>query len=68
MKAPPGATETGASAGMGGPTTLILLILVLGATVYLWRMRYMRRKTFYVVCALVVVLIIADGIAIYNSG
>jgi hypothetical protein len=67
MKAP-SPVESGGSAGIGGPTTLILLVLMLGATVYLWRMRYMRRKTFYVVFVLIVLLIIADGTSIYTSG
>jgi uncharacterized protein YqgC (DUF456 family) len=66
MKAPR-AIDSEGSAGLGSPVTLILLILILGAVIYLWRMRYIRRKTFYVVFLIVILLIFADGISIYNS-
>ena len=33
--------------GLGAPTAVVILVLLFGATVYLWRARYIRPVTGY---------------------
>ena len=68
MRAAPMASDSGGSFSLASPTLLVILILMLGATIYLWRNRYLRRKTAYVVMAILVVAAIATGISLNISG
>lgn len=53
----PRVTEAGAnSASLAIPAIVVILVLVLGATIYLWRAGYIRRKTAY---ATMLVLVVA---------
>jgi hypothetical protein len=53
----PRVTEGGAnSASLAIPAIVVILVLVLGATIYLWRAGYIRRKTAY---ATMLVLVVA---------
>ena len=45
--------------GLGPPTAVVVLVLLFGATVYLWRARYIRPVTAYALMVLYVVAIIA---------
>ena len=42
-------------AGLGGPAMIVLLVLMLGATIYLWQARYLRRSSAYLIIAVLVV-------------
>ena len=45
--------------GLGAPTAVVVLVLLFGATVYLWRARYIRPVTAYALMAIYVLAIIA---------
>jgi len=52
--------------GLGAPTAVVVLVLLFGATVYLWRARYIRPVTAYVLMAVYVVAIVAVGFWSYR--
>lgn len=47
---------------------IVILVLMLGAIVYLWRARYLRRRTAYVLMAILVLLLIGAGLSTHHSG
>ncbi len=56
IKAPKGGGDAGAtSASLASPAIVVVLVLLLGATIYLWRARYIRRNTAYVTMAVLVI-------------
>lgn len=68
MRIPRGSSGGGgAPAGFGGPVIVVLLVLMLGGTIYLWRQRYMRRRTAYVTITILVAGLIYSGITLYTS-
>ena len=62
-KGPASATDT---ASLGAPTVVVILVLMLGATIYLWRARYIRRTTAYSLMAILVVAIAVIGAWTYS--
>jgi hypothetical protein len=64
MKAPAQAAASG-SAGLALPTVVVVLVLLLGATIFLWRARYMRRKTAYGTMAVLAIALICLGAYMY---
>ena len=52
--------------GLGAPTAVVVLVLLFGATVYLWRARYIRPVSAYVLMAAYVVAIVAVAIWSYR--
>ena len=55
MKAPRAPAAAEGSASLASPAIIVVLVLLLGATIYLWRGRYIRRRTAYVVMAAIVI-------------
>ena len=55
------------SADLGNPAFIVFLVLALGATVFLWRARYIRRRTAYITMAVIVVGLIVFGALMYTS-
>lgn len=62
-KGPASATDT---ASLGAPTVVVILVLMLGATIYLWRARYIRRTTAYASMAILVLAIAVIGVWTYS--
>lgn len=62
-KGPASATDT---ASLGSPTVVVILVLMLGATIYLWRARYIRRTTAYASMAILVLAIAVIGVWTYS--
>jgi hypothetical protein len=60
-----GVEATGPS--ITSPALIVLLIIVLGATIYLWRQRYIRRKTAYMTMAVLIIAIIGVGYLMYGG-
>lgn len=58
----------GGSGGFSGAPVIVILVLMLGAIVYLWRARYLRRRTAYVLMAILVLLLIGAGLSTHHSG
>jgi len=54
------------TASLGAPTSVVIIVLVFGATVYLWRARYIRPSTAYVVMAACVLSIAAVAYWTYS--
>lgn len=50
---------------MANPTIIVILVLLLGATVYLWRQRYIHRRTAYGVMATLFIAIVAAALFMY---
>jgi len=67
MRAPRVGSGGEGSAGFGGPLIIVILVLMLGGTVYLWRKRYMRRKTAYLTLAVLGAALIYSGISLYMA-
>ena len=64
MRAPVRSAADSPISGFASPALVVVLVLLLGATIYLWRARYMRRTTAYVVMAVLVAAIIFTGVSI----
>jgi hypothetical protein len=70
MRAPPaesGSSVGSATASLSAPAVVVVLVLLLGATIYLWRARYMRRRTAYVTMGVLAVALILFGLSMYSS-
>jgi len=64
MKAPPEAANT---SSVSGPMIVVVLVVMLGATIYLWRNRYMRPRTAYVTMSILVVLLVVVGMSMNQA-
>ena len=53
-------------ASLGAPTAVVVLVLLFGATIYLWRARYIRPSSAYVLMAVYILAIIGLGIWTYR--
>ena len=49
------------------PLVFVSLVLFLGATVFLWRARYIRRRSAYVTMAVLLALLIFYGAWVYSN-
>ena len=60
MKVPKGVggAEAANSNSLAIPAVVVVLVLILGATIYLWRARYIRRRTAYVLVPILLVAIV----------
>lgn len=45
----------GSSVSLASPAVVVILVLLIGATFYLWRARYIRRRTAYITMALLAI-------------
>jgi hypothetical protein len=52
---------------LASPAFLVVLVLLFGATVYLWRQRYIRRRAAYVVMTILGVTIAVVGLMMYRA-
>ena len=68
MRLPNQPAAGGASASLASPAPVVILVLLLGATIYLWRARYLRPSTAYCTMAFFAILLIAVGALMYTSG
>lgn len=69
IKAPTSGEESGIGSGdLVGPAALVILVLILGATIYLWQAGYIRRVTAFFTILFLVAMIVVAGFWIYSSG
>lgn len=54
-----GGGAAASSASLMAPAIIVVLVLLLGATIYLWRARYIHRRTAYVTMLILVVALAA---------
>jgi hypothetical protein len=59
-----GAVSTSATLAL--PAVIVITVLILGAVIYLWRARYIRRKTAYVLMTILVLTLIGLGVWMYE--
>jgi hypothetical protein len=59
--------EAATTSSVSGPMVVVVLVVMLGATIYLWRNRYMRRRTAYVTMSVLVVLLIVVGLSMNKA-
>lgn len=67
MRLPNQTAAGGASAGLASPAIVVILVLLLGATIYLWRARYLRPSTAYYTMIILAIMLIAVGALMYTS-
>jgi NADH:ubiquinone oxidoreductase subunit 2 (subunit N) len=67
MKVPKAAEGVPSSAALAYPAIIVVLVLVLGATIYLWRARYIRRRTAYLAMLVLVVALAVVGVWMYSN-
>jgi hypothetical protein len=67
MKVPKTVGTSGgvASNSLAAPAVIVVLVLTLGATIYLWRARYIRRRTAYVLVPILSAAIVILGLWTY---
>ena len=67
MKVPKGVggAEAAASGSLAAPAVIVVLVLILGATIFLWRTRYIRRRTAYVLVPILLAAIVILGVWTY---
>ena len=65
MRAPRVSGDVANSASLAVPALIVILVLVLGATIYLWRARYIRRQTAYVTMLALAAALVALGLWMY---
>ena len=68
LKTPPNGESASNSAGLASPTIIVALVILLGATLYLWRARYIRPTTAYATLAILGLALILIGAWTYTSG
>jgi len=57
----PAGSETSLTQPIGQSAAIVLLVLIVGASLYLWRMRYLRSRAVMIAIAMVVL-----GLAYYS--
>ena len=67
MRLPAGAgNDSGGGYGsLSSPAVVVGLVLLIGATIFLWRARYIRRKTAYVWLAVLFAALVAFAVWVY---
>jgi hypothetical protein len=65
IKSPTAAASAGNSASLATPAIVVTLVLLLGATIYLWRARYIRTRTAYQTMAVLAVALVCLGAWMY---
>jgi uncharacterized membrane protein len=65
IKSPTAAASAGNSASLATPAIVVTLVLLLGATIYLWRARYIRTRTAYLTMAVLAVALVCLGAWMY---
>ena len=65
MKGPRVSESAASSASLAVPALIVILVLVLGATIYLWRARYIRRGSAYVTMLVLVIALAGLGLWMY---
>lgn len=50
---------------LASPAVIVVLVLMLGATIYLWRAGYMHPRTAYATIIVLVIALIAAGAYLY---
>lgn len=55
------------SAGVTSQVAIVFLVIALGATVFLWRARYIRRRTSYITMGVLVLAIAVVGTMMYRG-
>jgi hypothetical protein len=66
MKVPAQAAGTSSSAALAIPSVVVLLVLMLGATIYLRQARYIRRRTSYLIMAVLLIALLGLGAFMYR--
>jgi uncharacterized protein YqgC (DUF456 family) len=64
-------TGKAASASTGGltsPAIIVFLVIFLGAVIYLWRARYIRRTTAFFLIGVLLLILIVYGAYVYTYG
>ena len=60
-----GGAEAANSSSLAIPAVIMVLVLILGATIYLWRARYIRRRTAYILVPVLSAAIVILGVWTY---
>jgi uncharacterized protein YqgC (DUF456 family) len=68
MKVSVQAGKISTSAGLASPAIIVVLVILLGAVLYLWRTRYIRRKTAYFMMGVLLLILILFGAYVYTYG
>jgi hypothetical protein len=58
----------GGSVSVGSPLLIVVLVVMLGATIYLRHKRFIRRKTSYLMLVILLLALLYAGVSLYNSG
>jgi hypothetical protein len=56
---------SGAGGSLSSPIVVVILVLLIGATIFLWKARYIRRHTAYLIVALLVLALVVFSAWIY---
>lgn len=67
QKRPRPSVSTAATDSIASPALIVALVLLIGATIYLWRQRYLRRNTAFTILAILGVAFIAAAYATYQN-
>lgn len=66
MRVPKGAAGASNSATLATPAIVVILVLLLGAVIYLRHARYIRRRTAYVLIAAIVIALVCYAVWLYS--
>lgn len=66
MRVPKIAESAANSTSLAVPASIVVLVLVLGATIYLWRARYIRRATAYILMLVLIITLALLGLWMYS--
>jgi uncharacterized membrane protein len=64
----PAAPQGEGSAIVASPIVVVIVVMMLGATIYLWRTRYIRRRTAFITIVALTALLIIVGTSMYTAG
>jgi len=67
MRLPNQSAGGGLSASLASPAIVVILVLLIGATIYLWRARYLRPSTAYYTLGFLTIVLIVIGMLMYTS-
>ena len=60
-------TTTDSAASVSAPVIVVLIVLMLGATIFLWRSRYIRRRTAFITMTVLLLALVAASLSLYMA-
>jgi hypothetical protein len=68
MKVPSARGSAATADILGSPAIMVILVIIFGAIIYLWRAGYMRPRTCFWIAVVLMAAVVFLGLQMYSAG